>query len=231
VGEDVDLCWRLADAGWSAWYAGDEAWVVHNDRGERSTWVDWARRRFDYGTSAGPLDQRHPGQVAPLSLSGWSVGTWAAVAAGHPVAAAAVVGGTAAALVRKLDFVDEKREVAALAVRGNLGAGELIGRALIRPWFPFTAAAALVSRRARRVALAAAVVPPLMEWVRRRPPIDPVRWTVLSIADDVAYSAGVWAGALRSRSVGALRPDLGDWPGSTTEPLAARTADPSFPAD
>jgi mycofactocin system glycosyltransferase len=229
VGEDVDLCWRLVDAGWAAWYAGDEAWVVHDDRSERSTWADWARRRFDYGTSAGPLDRRHPGSVAPLGVSGWSVAAWAAAVAGHPVVAGAVVAGTAQALVVKLDFVDERREVVELAVRGNLGAGELIGRALARPWFPVTLAAAVVSRRARRIALAAALVPPALEWIRQRPAVDPIRWIALCLADDVAYSAGVWVGALRERSLGALRPDIHDWPGSSAEPLAARTDEPSVP--
>jgi hypothetical protein len=38
----------------------------------------------------------------------------------------------------------------------------------------------------------------------------------------VAYSTGVWAGAWRARSAGALRPDVHDWPGSSSEPLAAR---------
>ena len=107
----------------------------------------------------------------------------------------AVAGGTAVAMSRKLDFLDHPRvESARLVGRGHLGAGELIGRALVRPWFPFTVAAALVSRRARRVALAAAVVPPLVEWARRRPPLDPLRWTACSLADDVAYSVGVWRG-------------------------------------
>ncbi|HEY4378226.1 MAG TPA: hypothetical protein VGM93_13760, partial [Acidimicrobiales bacterium] len=225
VGEDVDLCWRLVDAGWSAWYSADDAWVIHNDRPERRGWTDWARRRFDYGTSAAPLDRRHRGMVAPLGVSGWSVAAWAAVGAGHPGGGVAVVAGTTAALVRKLDFVDDRRGVAELAVRGNLGAGELIGRALIRPWFPLTLAAAVVSRRARRVALAAAVGPPLVEWIRRRPPVDLLRWTAISLADDIAYSTGVWVGAWRERSAGALRPDIHDWPGSTAEPLTARDAD------
>jgi mycofactocin system glycosyltransferase len=224
VGEDVDMCWRLVDAGWAAWYAGDEAWVIHDDRSERSGWVDWARRRFDYGTSAGPLDRRHPGSVAPLGVSGWSVAAWTAVAGGHPLVATAIVAGTAQALVHKLDFVDDRRAVVDLAVRGNLGAGELIGRALVRPWFPVTLAVAVVSRRARRIAMAATLAPPVLEWIRQRPAVDPVRWVALSVADDVAYSAGVWVGAIHERSAGALRPDIHDWPGSTREPLAAPTS-------
>jgi mycofactocin system glycosyltransferase len=211
VGEDVDLCWRLSDAGHRCWYAAGPE-VTHDDRVERRRWGAWWRRRRDYGTSAAPLDARHPGAVAPLGVSGWSVAVWALVAAGHPVAGLAVAGGTAAALVRRLDFLDDPRVAVGLALRGHLGAGELVARALVRPWFPLTAAAAVASRRARRIALAAAVVPPALEWVRRRPDLDPVRWIGLSLADDVAYSTGVWVGCLRARSWGALRPDVASWP-------------------
>jgi hypothetical protein len=206
VGEDVDLVWRLADAGWLAWYAGDEAWVTHELRSDvRGALV----QRLRYGTSAAPLDLRHDGAVAPLTVSRWSVAVWAAIAAGRPLAAAAVAGGTTVAMSRKLAFLDRPGvEAARLVGRGHLGAGELVARSLVRPWFPFAAGAALVSRRARRVVLAATLLPPLLEWNRRRPPIDPVRWTACCLADDVAYSTGVWIGCGRERRWAALRPRL-----------------------
>ena len=89
----------------------------------------------------------------------------------------------------------------------------MIGEALRRPWWPLAMAAAIGSRRARRAVAVAAVAPPLLDWVRERPPVDPLRWVGLRLADDVAYGAGVWAGCLRARSFGALRPDLTSWPG------------------
>jgi mycofactocin system glycosyltransferase len=211
MGEDVDLCWRLDGAAWRCRYAGDASVVEHHDEPERGGWVAWWRRRRDYGTSAAPLDERHPGAVSPLGVSGWSVAVWALVALGQPLGAVAVAGGTAAAMARRLDAVDAP-VAAGLVLRGHLGAGELIARALVRPWFPFTVAAAALSRRARTVALFAGLVPPLLDWRRRRPPVDPVRWTVVSLADDVAYSTGVWAGVLSARSFGALRPGLASWP-------------------
>jgi mycofactocin system glycosyltransferase len=206
VGEDVDLVWRMSEAGWRCWYAGDEGWVTHSLRPDAAAAL---HQRVTYGTSAAPLDLRHPGAVAPLAVSGWSVGVWVAVAAGHPLAGLAVAVGNVIAMARKLSFLQRPgKESARLVGRGHLWAGELLGRALVRPWFPLTAAAALVSRRARRVALAALVVPPLLEWMRRRPPIDPVRWTACSVADDVAYSVGVWKGCWRERSLRPLRPSL-----------------------
>jgi mycofactocin system glycosyltransferase len=206
VGEDVDLVWRMAEAGWRSWYAGDEGWVTHPVRPDLGAAL---RQRIAYGTSAAALDERHPGAVAPVAVSGWSAGVWAATAAGQPLVGLAVAGGNAVAMSRKLRFLAHPGvESARLVGRGHVGAGELLGRALVRPWFPFTIVAALVSRRARRVAVAAAVVPPLVEWARRRPPLDPVRWTACSLADDASYSVGVWWGCLRARSLRALRPSF-----------------------
>jgi len=53
----------------------------------------------------------------------------------------------------------------------------------------------------------------LLDWRERRPPIDPARWLAVRVADDLAYGAGVWWGALRHRTLAPLWPDLSDWPG------------------
>ena len=56
------------------------------------------------------------------------------------------------------------------------------------------------------------LVPPTVEWWRRRPGLDPIRWSVASIVDDVAYGAGVWAGCLRARSLAPLIPSpVNEW--------------------
>lgn len=215
-GEDVDLVWRLAEIGCRVWYCGDRSVVRHHPRADLSSWL---RQRFDYGTSAASLDERHRGAVAPLGGSRWSVLVWGLVALGHPVVAGAVAGGTVVALARKLSLLDHPMaESVRLAGRGHLGGGEAIARALVRPWFPLTLAAAFVSRRARRVAVAAALGPAVLDWRRRRPSLGPVTWVALSVADDVAYSVGVWSGCLPSGAHrrgrwGALRPDFVEWPG------------------
>jgi mycofactocin system glycosyltransferase len=56
VGEDVDLTWRLRDAGWSIRYHPSGT-VYHAHRSQ--TWP-FMKRRFDYGTSEGLLQQLHP---------------------------------------------------------------------------------------------------------------------------------------------------------------------------
>lgn len=56
VGEDVDLTWRLRDAGWIIHYL-PLGTVYHAHRSQ--TWP-FMKRRFDYGTSEGLLKNLHP---------------------------------------------------------------------------------------------------------------------------------------------------------------------------
>jgi hypothetical protein len=67
---------------------------------------------------------------------------------------------------------------------------------------------AVASRRSRPGLAAVAVLPGLLDWIDRRPGVDPVRFVALRLADDVAYAAGVWAGCAKERSIRALLPDL-----------------------
>jgi mycofactocin glycosyltransferase len=56
VGEDVDLTWRLRDAGWKIQYLpSGTVYHAHRSRVWPFMW-----RRFDYGTSEGLLQQLHP---------------------------------------------------------------------------------------------------------------------------------------------------------------------------
>ena len=74
------------------------------------------------------------------------------------------------------------------------------------------AAPALVAlatqRRGARCASVLALLPAVVDWVRRRPDLDLPRWVAASLADDMAYGAGVWFGCLRSESFGPLVPAL-----------------------
>ncbi len=225
TGEDVDLVFRLVAAGGVVRYEPSSL-VSHP---ARATWPRWVAQRVGYGGAAAPLDRRHPGQVPPLAVSGWSVTAWTLIAAGHPLAGVGVAGATTALLARKLAPSLEHPVVEAVRLggRGHLHAGRWLARALTRTWWPFALVAALVSRRARGALVAAVVVPPLLDrWSERRratvdgtdgrpddAAIDPVRYLAVRLADDVAYGWGVWRGCLAQRHLGALRPDLGSWPG------------------
>ena len=80
-GEDVDLVWRLVDAGWRVRY--DPSVVAVHD--EPTALGARVRRSYCYGTSAGPLARRHGGAVSHLALSPAQGAAVAAVVAGRPV--------------------------------------------------------------------------------------------------------------------------------------------------
>jgi mycofactocin glycosyltransferase len=205
VGEDVDLVWRLCQAGWRVRY--EASVTVHHD--EPTSWAKLLARRFRYGTSAGPLARRHPGRLAPLELRPWPTAVTTALVAGHPVIAIALLAGSTGATARPLRRYGVPVSTALWwSVQGVAWTVVGVGRALTVLVAPAVVIGALRSRRRAAVAVLLVTVPPLVEWWRRRPALDPVRWTVAAVADDVAYGAGVWVGAVRARSLGPLLPAL-----------------------
>jgi mycofactocin glycosyltransferase len=74
IGEDVDFCWRMSDAGWQALYVPSGI-VMHK---HRNTIGKMLRRRADYGTSEAILCTLHPHRRKTLQM--------------RPLAAAAFLG-------------------------------------------------------------------------------------------------------------------------------------------
>ncbi|MCE0539305.1 mycofactocin biosynthesis glycosyltransferase MftF [Kineosporia rhizophila] len=206
-GEDVDLVWRLLEAGWRVRY-DPSVEIGHEDP---SAWKDLLRRRFAYGTSAAALEQRHPGKVAPLVAVAAPVSTVAALLARRPVLAAVTFAAGYAdswmALKKAGTDPDDLLRPLAVGVRETFFG---IGRWTSQFALPVAVAVAAVPgnrRRGRLLAAAALVVaPPVREWLRDKPDIDPVRWTAAVLMDDAAYGAGVWAGSFRRRHFRAVRP-------------------------
>lgn len=210
VGEDVDLVWRLIEGGGVVRYE-PSALVSHPPRPDLGRWL---RQRFDYGTSAAQLAVRHPGDLAPLSVSAWSAAAWGLAVAGYPVPGVAVAATAAGLLPRRLPRLAHPwAEALRLAGWGTWAAWRPLSAAVTRTWWPLALGASLVSRRARRAVVAAAVVPPLVDWWQGERAVDPLRYVALRLLDDTAYGAGVWAGCARERSWEPLRPDLRSWPG------------------
>jgi mycofactocin system glycosyltransferase len=178
-GEDVDLVWRMGDAGWRLRY--EPAAVVGHE--EPNTLRGLLGRRYRYGTSAGPLARRHPGRLAPLVLHA------------RPLAVAGRLRGAGVppALVASLAARDLAETVVATGRTATMLAPGLL-------------AAGVAGRRTRPLALGLLAAEPLRAWARARPRLDPVRFAALAVVDDVAYGAGVWAGALRARTARPLIP-------------------------
>jgi mycofactocin system glycosyltransferase len=214
VGEDVDFVWRLAAAGWRVRYE-PAATMRHQHRVRLRAWFG---RRKDYGTSAANLELRHPGAVRPLQISILTALAWLAAVAGRPGAGAACTGAGVALLARRLarvtgeEWPGQARTAWQLAARlaggGTLAAGRPLGSAISRTWWPAALLAALTVRRVRYPLAALVLAPPLLDWLDRRPPLDPARYVAARLLDDVAYSLGVWQGCAQRRTIRPLLPLL-----------------------
>ena len=205
-GEDVDLVWRLHAAGWRIRYEPSVE-VAHR---EPRTWRDLLMRRFRYGTSAAPLAERHPDSMHPLVLHLWPALAVAGLLSRQPGVAAVGFGAAVMTTRRTLRSADVPT---AGVVRSMLSATGETGIGLGRYCSQFAApvlAGALCGRNTgrRRAAAALWLGPPLVRWVRTRPPLDPVRFVIGQLADDTAYGAGVWAGCLRARTARPLYPHI-----------------------
>jgi mycofactocin glycosyltransferase len=207
VGEDVDLVWRLAEAGWHVIY--DPSMLVeHEIRAEPRQWL---QRRYEYGTSAPALEQRHPGRLAPARVSAWNLASLALLAARKPLPALAVSGAAALALNRKTRSMPAGSLLAGRVVgQGLLADGAAIGHLLRREWWPIGAAALALSPRssAARLAATTMLAPIALEWISRERSLDPVRYTALRLLDDASYGTGVIAASLRARNWRTLTPHV-----------------------
>lgn len=212
-GEDVDLVWRLAEAGWRVRYDPS----VSISHAEPVTWARLLARRFRYGCSAAPLAQRHPGQVPPLILQAWPAAAVAALLARRPAVALAAYGAGTGQLVRLLRGWD----VPPKGVLGPMADSVLqtwlgTGRWTIQYALP-VAAASLArpggrtarTRLGRRLAVASLLVgPPIAEWRRIRPSMPAAAFSLGYLADEVAYGAGVYRGAAAEKLLSPLLPTV-----------------------
>ncbi|MBD3924202.1 mycofactocin biosynthesis glycosyltransferase MftF [Nocardioides cavernae] len=205
VGEDVDLVWRLHDRGQVVRY--DPTVVARHD--VRPTVRGWLGRKFVYGTGGGDLARRHGDRVAPAALSPvMAVGAFALLVRRKwslPVAAMSVA--VSARLLHRtlpLDRDQDRRAFAfRLSLRGLGWAVQQESALILRHWWPGTLLALLVSRSVRRAFVAALLVD-IALFMRERPGVGAVTVLAARRADDLAYGAGLWWGALRAGSARCL---------------------------
>jgi mycofactocin system glycosyltransferase len=204
-GEDVDLVWRLNNAGWSCRYQ-PQAMCSH---APRTTLQRFAQQRMSYGQSAAHLAKQHTGKLAPVRLNVWQASTWLLVALGLPFVAlivAVVAGASTAKKLRK--FPQLKSESINISVHGTAKSGLSIAHAISRVWWPIALVLAIFSQRLRVIFIAAALAPAVYEWWTKRPHLDVVRFALMKMLDNAAYGAGVWKGVIATRNVAPLIPSI-----------------------
>ena len=210
TGEDVDLTWRLAEAGHRVVF--DPSIVA--DHEPRSSVRAFIQQRYGYGRSGAPLGERHGATIAP-AVARWPL--LAAVAAFFfaPAKAGAAVG----VLAGVSDAAETARRFAAMTggypTAGALGAAQSVTfnaavarwwvRASMRAWWPLTAIAIVQPLSARLRSRATVVLALRIADLAATAGVPNVP---LAVVDEVAYGAGLWTGAIRSRSARALLPRI-----------------------
>jgi mycofactocin system glycosyltransferase len=214
-GEDVDLCWRLIEAGARLRYE-PIALVAHDHRTQLRGWL--ARKAF-YGGSAAPLSVRHPDKTAPVVISGWALMAWILMALGTSlsqlasIVVAVLTGRRIAKAMRSAET--SLADVLVIAARGLWSAALQLASALCRHYWPLALLAAIMSRHCRRVVVVAAVMDGVVDWLGRRDAtgddaetIGLLTYLLLKRVDDLAYGLGLWWGVLRERNLRALKPQI-----------------------
>jgi len=210
VGEDVDLTWRLRDAGWTIAYlpAGN---IRHE---HRSTLRSFMSRRFDYGTSEGMLQKLHPrrrkkfvlppllGAVLALALLAVVCGWWLV-----PAACALLAADAACYRVRiarrgvPLGF----RQLCAGRLRALGGLSYYLSYHLIRYYALALCAVSLLLPVFWVVPALLLLVTAGVDHRIRKPRLSFPRFAGIYCLEQVAYGAGVFWGCLRGRGFASYR--------------------------
>ena len=202
MGEDVDLVWRLIENGISCRYVPS----IECPHSPRSTMRKMLKQRYDYGTSAALLDQRHPRAASPLRANALLLTTATTVLMGYIYFAMILVVPTMVYFMISLRSTSIPMATRTqLAWKGLVSTTRLFARAIMRVWWPLFFVASVVSLRLGVMLTFSAFVPPIVGLLRKKPGY-PIRYLVMRILENLAYGAGVWAGAIRARSLRCLLP-------------------------
>ena len=201
VAEDVDLVWRLVAAGWRVRYE-PAAEVAHEHRCRPA-------RGCAAGRSTAPARRCWPAARRGGRAGGHLavVGRRLGAAAHRPPAGVLAAGGVVGTRLRPswpagCAAPGAGRRTGwrpALVLRGTAASGRTLARAVTRHHWPLALAAALVSRRARRLVAGVAVADAVGGWWPHRREIDLPPFAAGRRLEDLAYGAGLWCGALRAR--------------------------------
>jgi mycofactocin glycosyltransferase len=155
--------------------------------------------------------------MAPLALHPWPTLAVGALLMRRPILAAAAFTGSVISMRRTLtrEKIPPNGVVPAMARATQqtwLGIGRyttqfaapLLIAALVKP-----GGSSPRRRWGRRLALASLLLgPPVTTWRQRRPNLDPARFVLGQLADDISYGAGVWTGAIKAHTTTPLRPSI-----------------------
>ncbi len=204
VGEDVDLFWRMHEAGWTVRYVPDV--VGHHE--VRTSLKDFAGRRAVYGGSAADLEARHPGRLIPARPSASGLAVLAALSTRHPWVAGAIALYELARQRRLLGRDIPFSVAVELTGRSLFSDAFWLGHLLRRDWWPVgVVVLALTPKSAlARGAAAAMLWEPVRDHLLSPTRLGPVKSLALRWLDDASYGTGVIRNAIRKRVPNVVTP-------------------------
>jgi mycofactocin glycosyltransferase len=206
VGEDVDLCWRMMQAGHHLFYIPRGA-VLHKHRNHL---LSGFRRRFDYGTSEAVLYRRFPkvAKVFPWQPAGLCVilSVMATLAARTWVglAAAAAVFGLEAVwkrmqLKRKMGIRIPVVEIAAAVGKDHFQLAYYLAFYLVRYHLLLFIVLSFAGPSLIWLWMALVIFPTLVAYLRKRPRLSFPVFAFFYLAEHAFYQTGALWGCLRQR--------------------------------
>ncbi|MFC1533611.1 mycofactocin biosynthesis glycosyltransferase MftF [Thermodesulfobacteriota bacterium] len=212
VGEDVDFCWRMQDAGHHVEFRS----VGRVSHKHRNRLAPFCVRRFDYGTSEPLLQRLHPkrGKEMVFPLAG--VLFWGVAVFGIFMGSIALF-----SLIVVIVFMDTLRKWAVIRPRGlSIGFSALF-LSVLRGYFTFFYhCSAFVSRyylmwaalmlpllpAASALILGMHLFNGLMEYVMKKPRLNPLSFLFYFSLEQLSYQMGVWWGCIKNLSFKAVNP-------------------------
>lgn len=211
VGEDVDLTWRLRDAGWTIVYLPQGS-ICH---AHRSRLWPFMRRRFDYGTSEGLLQQLHPARgkkmLIPPMLAAilGLLGVAMVLGNGLALAAAAALLLTDAALahrrVARQGIPLSRTDILIARGRAAASLAYYAGYHLLRYYLLPLSLVVALSPSLGILAATLVLWVGAVDYYVRRPKLAIPFFFLYYLLEQLAYGSGVLWGCIRQRSFASYR--------------------------
>lgn len=207
VGEDVDFCWKLKEAGFRLAYV-PKGRVRHKHRNQLG---EIFKRRFDYGTSEPVLYARHRAickhyPLQPSCMAVFFLCAWGLIAR-QPLIA------PAAGLIFLWDVISKRRfyeeQVGVnLSFRTMLGATAVryfellyhLTHHLVRYYVLLMIVPAILFAPIIPLIAALVLFPPLVQFFRKKPRLSFPVFLLLFLAEQASYQAGAFLGCVKQGS-------------------------------
>ena len=198
VGEDVDFCWRLQDAGYSLEYR-PMGRVSHKHRNRLSA---FCARRFDYGTSEPVLQQIHTGRVKTLFLPWTESLFWLTVILSillkMPIMLLPGAGLLLADGIQKYSRLKARRipvtggQVFIAVIRSHLSFVYHCCSFISRYYLVVTPLVLLLSPLTAAVMLGMHLTAGTVDYTIKKPQLDPISYLFFFTLEQASYQSGVW---------------------------------------